>query len=133
MFNYKVNFMFFYILLQETQVAQKGVDAFEKISNPILIILLLVLIGAIILMWKYFKQSLKDKDSLIKEKDVQMMSYINAIMEINKADAALIADLRTTLEKLTDADKAYASKLEVNNNLLQQIIAKIDTVFKITK
>jgi hypothetical protein len=125
--------MFFSIILQETQVAQKGIDAFEKITNPILILLLLVLIGIIILIWKYFRQALKDKDALIKEKEVQMISYINAIMDINKADARLIADLRSTLEKLTDADKIYASKLGVSNDLLQQLIAKIDSLLKINK
>lgn len=131
MLNYKFYVMFFSIILQETQVAQKGIDAFEKITNPILILLLLVLIGIIILIWKYFRQALKDKDSIIKEKEIQMIAYINAIMDINKADASLIADLRSTLEKLTDADKAYASKLGVNNDLLQQLIAKIDSLLKI--
>lgn len=133
MLNYKFYVMFFSIILQETQVAQKGIDAFEKITNPILILLLLVLIGIIILIWKYFRQALKDKDALIKEKEVQMISYINAIMDINKADARLIADLRSTLEKLTDADKIYASKLGVSNDLLQQLIAKIDSLLKINK
>lgn len=123
--------MFFLILLQEQPITQRGVDAFEKITNPILIILLLVLISVIVLMWKFFRQSLKEKDVLIKEKETQVAAYINSIMDINKSDASLIADLRVTLEKLTEADKNYASKLGLNNDLLQQLIAKIDLLLKI--
>lgn len=115
-----------YIFIQNPEIIKQGSDAFERITNPILVILLLVFITIIFFGAKYFINVIREKDKIIALKDEENKKYTNTILDINKTDSSLVAELKTTLDKLIEADKSYASKIGLSNDLLQQLIAKTD-------
>ena len=120
------------ILLQEPfQVANKGLSAFEKIQNPILVILLVVLITVVIIVYRYFTALIKEYKATVITKDMEIKTLNTVLQEIRASDVAVIIELKNNLVRFTDTDKDHITKLESVVSLLQQLITKIDLWIKV--
>jgi len=120
------------ILLQEPfQVANKGLSAFEKIQNPILIILLVVLITISIIVYRYFTALMKEYKATIIQKELEIQSLNRVLQEVRASDAAMIIELKNTLVRFSESDKEHNIKLENTSSLLHQLVTKIDLWIKV--
>lgn len=124
--------MFEIIMMQQIDpIVKEGVSTFERIENPILVLLIVVLILGIIFMYKYFTKLAVTLQTTIAQKDEKITGLNNVLIEVRSSDAAMIVEFKNTLEKFVDTDTEYSDKLGDNNDLLQQLIIKIDVLLKI--
>jgi hypothetical protein len=119
------------ILLQD-QLLRNSYSAFEKIANPILVILLVVLLSGIYFIYSYFSKVIAEYKRSVEEKDKRIQEQHNLLVDVRTSDAKLIAEFKNTLEKFIDSDKEYSSRLNINNELLQQLLVKVDIILKIS-
>ena len=120
------------MILQIDPIVKSIPSTFEKIQNPILILLIVVLVSGLYFSYRYFTGSIKLLQDTIKEKDSRIEQQHNLLVDVRSSDAALVVELTNTLDKFVDADKAYCDKLGSSNELLNQLNIKIDILLKIT-
>jgi hypothetical protein len=120
-------------MMQNTELVKESVNQFERITNPILALLIIILLMAIIAMYRYFNRTIDKKDVIIGVKDAAIEKLNGVLQEVRHSDAILISELTNTLKQFTDIDKHYTDKLGTNNDLIQQLITKVDIMLKLYK
>lgn len=100
-----------FILLQELPVQIIGESQFEKITNPILGILLLLLLG---LLWYMGKQNTA-KDLYIKELHTNFADYAIKNVEV-------LRNLENSIKLDDEAHRVLETLLRENNSFLQTLI-----------
>ncbi len=127
---------------------EKGISLFEKITNPILAILLFALCSAIILLYRNNLTKDKtiltiqtDKSAELKalqlSKDVEVKELNSILLEVRESDKEMLVELKNVISRFIETEKAHSEMeragseiLKRNNDLLIQIISKIEYSLK---
>ena len=98
------------------------IKTLERLGNPSLILLLIVLTGVIY----YFIKQIKSLNLKLAEKEVQIQSLNNAAMASTIKNLEVIHDISTTIDKNDDRGRALESLLIENNTFLKSILRSLN-------
>ena len=115
------------IQLQETtQIVDTGVKSIEKINDPILQILIMVLILAIVALATFFIKYFKAKERELK-------NINDVLLTTTATDLKLIFEFETTIEHYVNQNKSRENYVKKNYEILKDIKKQLDCALKNNK
>ena len=103
------------VLLQVTEAVETGSNYFEKIQNPILGLFLLVMLIAIVMLWK----SRAKKEAEIKELN-------KILLEKSVSDLDLFHEVEATIGQYVLQNKRLEDLASKHQDLLKDIKVRLD-------
>jgi len=117
-----MNLLILFSLMQDLPI-EPVVDQFEKITNPILAILIFILVGGYYFVYKLYSSEKKlnvEKDDYIKEQNQLFLKHAIKNVEVMKG-------LQTSIEHDSSNHRVIEDLLRQNNSYLQTIMRELKT------
>lgn len=110
------------LLLQAETVV--GYSLLEKLSNPILAILLFVLATAIIILYRSYSAKDKSLSDLQAVKEKEVKELYNIIISLKDSDKEMLTELKTTLQTHMNSERTMSEEVRKLGDLVMQLITK---------
>lgn len=123
--------------MTDSTLINTGASLFERISNPILAILLFLLFGVIYMLFKSNNDKTKRIEAIQLGKETEIKELNKILIEVRASDIEMLTELKNIIshyievEKInTDNVKTSSELLRRNNEILIQLVAKVEYSIK---
>ena len=123
--------------MTDSTLISTGASLFERISNPILAILLFLLFGVIYMLFKSNNDKTKRIESIQLGKETEIKELNKILLEVRASDIEMLTELKNIISHYIEVEKistenanSRAEILRRNNELLIQLAAKIEYSIK---
>lgn len=116
----------------------KVIGLLESLGNPILAILLLSLFGFIYMLYRSNNNKSKRIETIQESKDKEVKELNKILLEVRESDKEMLVELKNTISRHIQVEQEHsrneknnAEMLKRNNELLIQLLAKLDFLLKL--
>jgi hypothetical protein len=117
----------------DSTMIETGTHLLEKISNPILAILLFFLLASIYLLYRGNNDKTKSIEDVRAKKDAEIKELNKVLLEVRESDKEMLTELKNVISRFVevekervDASRSAYETLKRNNELLMQLVVKSD-------